>query len=339
MAVVREASASHRGRIVAAYLAIYLIWGSAFLAVSFAIETLPPLMMAGVRFLLAGGSLYLWARRRGAVRPLPVNWTSAVVVGAALILLGTGGTVWAQQRVPSGITAMLATTVPLWIVLLDWLRPGGTRPAGRVIAGLLAGFAGIVLLTGPSAVTGGMHIDRLGAAILLLASFAWAAGSLYARSARLSDSPLLATAMQLLTGGALLMIAGAAMGEWQRLDLSGVSTASLIAVVFLTVGSLVAYTAYNWLLTVEPPARISTYAYVNPVVAVLLGWLFAGELLGAPTVLALGVILGGVVAINFPQIRKTASETLEPATIQEPYEEHSGDTIPDAPLVNPATAG
>src|SRR5690606_26566594 len=136
VAKVRDFSASHRGRLIAAFLAIYFIWGSTFLAVAFAIETLPPLTMAGVRFLIAGGLLYAWARSRGAARPLPVNWTSAVAVGALLILVGTGGSIWAQQHVPSGITAMLVTTVPLWIILLDWLRPGGTRPETRVVLGL-----------------------------------------------------------------------------------------------------------------------------------------------------------------------------------------------------------
>ncbi len=314
VARVSALSASHRGRVLAAFFAIYFIWGSTFLAVSFAIDTLPPLMMASVRFLIAGGLLYAWARRRGAARPMPVNWTSAVVVGGALILLGTGGAVWAQQRVPSGIIAMLATTVPLWIVLLDWLRPGGSRPTGRIVIGLAAGFAGIGILTGPAAMPGGVNIDRVGALVMLLASFAWAAGSLYARKARMSSCPLLSTAMQLLTGGALLMVAGLGMGEWRRFDITQVSMASIWALIFLTFGSLVAYTAYTWLMTVESPARISTYAYVNPVVAVLLGWMFAGELLDTRTVLALGIILAGVVAINFPIIRKVAVESVAPAS-------------------------
>ncbi len=313
VARVSALSASHRGRVLAAFFAIYFIWGSAFLGVSFAIETLPPLASAGVRFLIAGSVLYAWARHRGAARPMPVNWTSAVTVGAALILFGTGGAVWAQQHIPSGIAAMLATTVPLWIVLLDWLRPGGSKPTSRIMIGLLAGFAGIGLLTGPAAMPGGGHIDRVGALVMLLSSFAWAAGSLYARRARMSSCPLLSTAMQLLTGGALLVVAGLALGEWKRFDIAQVSVTSLWAFGFLTIGSLVAYTAYTWLMTVESPARISTYAYVNPVVAVLLGWTLAGEVLDTRTVLALGVILAGVAAINFPRIRKVAAESVTPA--------------------------
>lgn len=314
VAVVRELSASHRGRLLAAFLAIYLIWGSTFLAVAFAIETLPPLMMAGVRFLVAGGILYVWARHRGAARPLRTNWSAAVMVGGALILVGTGGAVWAQQHVPSGITAMLVTTVPLWIVLLDWLRPGGNRPESRIVIGLIAGFAGIGLLTGPAALPGGMNIDRVGVLVLMLASIAWAAGSLFARNARMSSCPILSTAMQLLTGGALLTVAGAAMGEWRRFDISLVSSTSVVAFAYLTVGSLVAFTAYTWLLGVESPAKISTYAYVNPVVAVILGWIVASEVLDTRTLLSLGVILGGVVAINFPRIRKVAVETVEAVT-------------------------
>lgn len=320
MARVSALSASHRGRVLAAFFAIYFIWGSTFLAVSFAIETLPPLMMAGMRFLIAGGLLYAWARHRGATRPLPVNWTSAIVVGGALILLGTGGAVWAQQRVPSGIAAMLATTVPLWIVLLDWLRPGGSRPESRIVIGLLAGFAGIGILTGPAAMPGGVNIDRVGALVMLLSSFAWAAGSLYARRARMARCPLLSTAMQLLTGGAALLVAGLAMGEWGKLDIAQISMASIWAFVFLTFGSLAAYTAYTWLMTVESPAKISTYAYVNPVVAVLLGWMLAGEVLDSRTVLALGIILAGVGAINFPRIRKVAVDAVIPSdeTVLEP---------------------
>jgi drug/metabolite transporter (DMT)-like permease len=282
-----------------------------------------------VRFVFAGALLYIWARHHGAARPLPANWTAAVVVGGALILVGTGGAVWAQQRVPSGITAMLVTTVPLWIILLDWLRPGGTRPTGRVVIGLLVGFAGIALLTGPAAMPGGMNIDRSGAAVLMLASFAWAAGSLFARHARMSSSPLLATAMQLLAGGVLLMIAGAAMGEWQRFDLSQVSAVSIGAFIFLAISSIVAYTAYNWLLTVESPAKISTYAYVNPVVAVLLGWFIANEVLDARTVLALVVILGAVAAINFPTIRKVAVETVEAITPDTSDVEPLGEPLED----------
>lgn len=314
MARVRDLCASHRGRVLAAFFAIYVIWGSTYLAVAFAIETLPPLMMAGVRFLLAGGLLYAWARHRGAERPLPVNWSAAALVGGALILVGTGGAVWAQQRVPSGITAMLITTVPLWIVVLDWLRPRGTRPESRVLIGLLAGFAGIALLTGPAAVPGGMNIDRVGAAVLMLASISWAAGSLFARTARMASCPILSTAMQLLTGGTLLTLAGAGLGEWRRFDIGLVSSSSLIAFGFLVAGSLVAYTAYTWLLGVESPAKISTYAYVNPIVALILGWVVASEVLDLRTVSAMAVILAGVVAINFPRIKTVAVETVEAVT-------------------------
>lgn len=339
MAKVRNLSASHKGRMLAAFFAIYFIWGSTFLAVAFAIETLPPLMMAGVRFLLAGGLLYAWARHRGASRPLPVNWTSAIIVGGALILVGTGGTVWAQQRVPSGITAMLVTTVPLWIVLLDWLRPAGNRPAARVVVGLFAGFAGIALLTGPAAMPGGLNIDRVGAGVLMLASFAWAAGSLFARRANMSSSPMLSTSMQLLTGGVLLLVAGAAMGEWRNFDIRLVSSSSLLAFAFLTVGSIIAYTAYNWLLTVESPAKISTYAYVNPVVAVLLGWFIAGEVLEMRTGLALLIILGAVVAINFPSIHKVAVETVESMTPVPAEPLFQDDEADGGTALQPATTG
>jgi drug/metabolite transporter (DMT)-like permease len=339
VAEVRALCASHKGRLIAAFFAIYFIWGSSFLAVAYAIETLPPLMMAGVRFLAAGALLYAWARRRGASRPMPVNWTAAAVVGGALILFGTGGAVWAQQRVPSGITAMLVTTVPLWIILIDWLRPGGTRPTGRIVAGLLAGFGGIALLTGPAAMPGGMNIDRVGAIVLMLASISWAAGSLFARHAKMSSSPLLATAMQLLTGGGLLVVAGLLMGEWRRFDISQVSSASVLAFVFLAISSIVAYTAYNWLLTVESPAKISTYAYVNPVVAVLLGWFVASEVLDLRTIASLVIILGAVAAINFPRIRKVAIETVDAITPDTTDPLLPDDMLDDTPSPALARAG
>jgi drug/metabolite transporter (DMT)-like permease len=207
------------------------------------------------------------------------------------------------------------------------------------VVGLLAGFAGIALLTGPAAVPGGMNIDRVGASVLMLASFAWAAGSLFARRARISSSPVLSTAMQLLAGGVLLVIVGAAMGEWRRFDVAQVSSISLFAFAFLTVGTIIAYTAYNWLLTVESPARISTYAYVNPVVAVLLGWLIAGELLDLRTGIALVVILGAVAAINFPRIRKVAVETVEAITPALAEPDFQDETVDGDTSLQPATAG
>jgi len=286
-------------RVWAAFAAVYLIWGSTYLAIRFAIETVPPFLMAGARFLLAGVVLYAWMRLRGRSRPTYYHWISAAIVGGLLLLGGNGGVVWAEQRVPSGLTALLITCVPLWMALLNWLRPGGVRPSVAVATGLLAGFGGVTLLVGPGEFAGGAHVDPVGGLVLLLASLSWAAGSLYSRYARFPDSALLATGMEMIAGGALLLLASAATGEWARLDLGAVSLTSLVSFAYLIAfGSLVGFTAYIWLLRVSTPARVSTYAYVNPVVAVFLGWAFAGEPLTPRTLIAAAIIICAVVLIT-----------------------------------------
>lgn len=286
-------------KLVAAFAAVYLVWGSTYLAIRFAIETLPPFLMAGARFLAAGGVLYAVMRARGEPRPSPVHWRSAAVVGGLLLFLGNGGVVWAEQTVPSGVAALLVATLPLWMVLLEWARPGGERPTGRVVAGLVVGFAGLVLLVGPSELVGGQRVDPVGAGVVLFAALAWAAGSIYSRSAPLPSSPFLATGMEMLAGGALLVAAGAVTGELGALDPAGVSARSALALAYLVVfGSLVGFTAYIWLLRVSTPSRVSTYAYVNPVVAVLLGWALAGEPLSARVLGAAAVIIAAVVLIT-----------------------------------------
>ena len=295
-----RAGTSRGTRVVLAFLAIYLIWGSTYLAIRFAIETIPPLLMAAARNLLAGGALYLWAQRRGAVRPTAAQWRAAAIVGGLLLLGGNGAVVWAEQYVPSGLTALLVAMVPVWMVLLDWWRQGGTHPGARVFIGLALGFAGMAVLVGPEHLMGAGHVDHLGAAVLALGTLSWAIGSLYSRTALLPSSPLLATAMEMLCGGALLALAGTVRGEWAAVDLAAVSLRSSVSLAYLVVfGSLVAFTAYVWLLRVTSPARVSTYAFVNPVVAVLLGWALAGEALAARTVLATAVIVAAVAVITW----------------------------------------
>jgi drug/metabolite transporter (DMT)-like permease len=293
----------HSGLQLAAGLgAVYVVWGSTYLAIRFAVETLPPFLMAGVRFVVAGAALYAWARLAGAAeRPTAANWRAAALVGACLLLGGNGGVVWAEQRVPSGIAALLVTVVPLWMVLLDWLRPGGRRPGWQVAAGLLLGFGGVALLVGPGAASGSHDggIDLLGAGVLLLASFSWAWGSITSRRLPLPRSPVLTTAMEMLAGGVLLLAASLVAGEPARFDLQAVTARSLLSFGYLIVfGSFVGFTAYIWLLRVASPALVGTYAYVNPVVAVLLGWAFAGEPLGARTLVAAAVIVAGVAVIT-----------------------------------------
>ncbi|HEX2189378.1 MAG TPA: EamA family transporter, partial [Longimicrobiaceae bacterium] len=302
-------------KVLAAFAAVYVLWGSTYLAIRFAIETLPPFLMASARFLLAGAALYAFVRARGTPRPQRVHWRSAAVVGGLLLFVGNGGVVWAERTVPSGVVALLVAMVPLWMTLLEWLRPGGRRPGRRVVLGLAVGFAGMVLLVGPLEIGGAGGVDPAGAAVVLVATLAWAVGSIYSRSAQLPDDPLLATGMEMIAGGVLLAAAGLARGELGAWDPAAVSTASVLAFAYLvTFGSLVGFTAYVWLLRVSTPARVSTYAYVNPVVAVLLGWMIAGEPLNARILGAAAIIVVAVAAITGRGRRRAeAAPEAEPA--------------------------
>ena len=304
----RPASMSHGLRLAAAFGAVYLIWGSTYLGIRLAIDTIPPLTMAGVRFVIAGTLMYGWMRWRGARQRLPgqrlprpsaVHWRSALILGGLMLLGGNGGVTWAEQRVPTGLVALLIGTVPLWMALLEALRRGGTRPAGRTVLGLVLGFGGVAWLVGPGTRLAGPGVDLVGAGVVLAGALAWAAGSLYSRRAPQPAGGLTGTAMEMQAGGVLLLLAGGLSGEWQRLNLAAVSLQSLLAMGYLVIfGSIVAFTAYLWLLRNTTPARASTYAYVNPVVAVFLGWAVLGEALTPQIGLAMVVILAGVVLIT-----------------------------------------
>ncbi len=285
--------------------AVYVIWGSTYLAIRFAIETIPPFLMAATRYLTAGTLLYGWSRLRGAPRPTLIQWRSALILGAFLLLMGNGCVVWAEQHVDSGLAALLISTEPLWIVILVWLRTGRKRPDWRVMAGLGLGFVGLMLLVRP----GSGSVNAAGAAALVLASLSWAWGSIYGQRAPLPASPLATTGMQMLSGGALLFLTSAVTGEFSRFAPAAVTAKSLLSLGYLIVfGAIVAFTAYVWLLRVAPPVLVSTYAYVNPVVAVLLGWFFAGEPLTGKTLFAAAVILTGVALISLAQSRRSASD-------------------------------
>lgn len=285
-----------QGKIIAAFAAVYLIWGSTYLAIRFAIETIPPHLMAAARFLVAGAILYAWARLRGAPRPTFVNWRAAAVIGGLLLLGGNGAVVWAETRVPSGVTSLLVATVPIWMALIEGLRNGGRRPATAVIAGLVLGLGGLALLLAPGRLAG--RVDLLGAGALILGSFSWAFGSLLSRTAKLPRSGFLAAAMEMVAGGVWLLLFGLVTGQAGRLTMSALSTKSLVSLAYLIVfGSLIGFTAYIWLLGATTASRVSTYAYVNPVVAVLLGWAFAGEPMTTRTALAATVIVGAVALI------------------------------------------
>ncbi len=287
------------GLVIAAFAAVYLIWGSTYLAIRLAIETIPPLLMAGARFLTAGLILYGVMRVRGIARPRLVHWRDATIIGAALLLVGNGGVSWAQQTVPSTIAALMVAAVPLWMLLIDGLRPGGKRPGAVMFTGLVMGFGGVALIILGRDRGGASVIDPIGAIVLLLAGLCWAGGSVFSRHAVKPEDSLLTVGMQMIAGGVLLLLAGALTGEMPRVHLGEITAKSWWAFGYLTVfGSLIGFTAYVWLLQVSTPARVSTYAYVNPFIAVLLGRVVLDEPLPQTVILAGALILGAVVLIT-----------------------------------------
>jgi len=292
-------TAPRRIHILAAFAAVYLIWGSTYLGIRIAIETIPAFLMIGFRFVIAGTILYTWLRLRGVERPRRVHWRSAAIIGALMVAGGTGMVAWSEQRVASGLAALLVAMVPLWIVLLDWLRPGGSQPPAVVVGGVVLGLLGIVLLIDPANLAGGPRIDVIGAGALMFATLSWASGSLYSRQASLPDRQQMGTALEMLVGGTLLVLVGSATGEWARFDLAAITARSWLALAYLiTFGSLVAFSAYLWLLKAATPAKAATYAYVNPVVALFLGWALAGEPLGPRVLVAAAIVLGAVVIVT-----------------------------------------
>lgn len=292
-----QAQAS-RTKLVAAFAAIYIIWGSTYLGIKYAIQTMPPFTMAATRFLVAGALLYGWARLRSDVRTKPVHWLHAFILGALLLCAGAASVVWATERMASGLVALIVAIVPLWVVLIDWLRPGGVRPHGATMAGVLIGLAGMVLLIGPSTIeSGDVHLPATLA--LLAGSLSWSFGTVFGRRAVVPGYPPITSAMQLLGGGSCLAIFAVVAGEPARLHPSDFSWQSIVALAYLIIfGSIVAFSAYSWLLRVAKPARIATYAYVNPVVAMFLGWIALGERLTLRTLGAAVVILAGVALIT-----------------------------------------
>jgi drug/metabolite transporter (DMT)-like permease len=284
-------------RVWSALLVVYVVWGSTYLAIRIAIETLPPFLMGGVRFVVAGVLLYGWAVRRGdRVHDAPgrAQWIAATIVGAGLFVGGNGGVVLAEQRIPSGVTALLVATLSLWMALLGWLAYG-ERPSRLAMVGLPLGFVGTALLVGPVDASG---VDPVGAGLCLVASLCWAAASLYSRHAPLPKRTAVSTGMQMIAGGGCMLVAGALRGELAHVDPRSFSTASIAALLYLVVaGSLLAFSAYAWLLRAAPTSLVATYAYVNPIVAVLLGWALADEPLNARMLVAGTVIVVAVALI------------------------------------------
>lgn len=297
----------------AGMLSIYVVWGSTYLAIQFAVETIPPFLMAATRNFTAGVILYTWRRLAGDPRPSLLHWRSAAIIGLLLLTGGNGLVSWAEQLVPSGVTSLLVGSVPLWIMLVDlvsgYYRQGGSRPGVLAVMGLVAGFGGIALLVGPGQLSGTGQVNLIGAGALLLGSLLWALGSVYNRGAKLPASPLLGTGMEMLAGGLGLFVVGTLAGEWPEVNLAGISTSSLFGLLYLIFfGSLVGFASYTWLLRVAPITLVSTYAYVNPVVALFLGALIASEVITGRMIIAALIILGSVALITVTRTRRVASQ-------------------------------
>jgi drug/metabolite transporter (DMT)-like permease len=297
------------------FAAVYIVWGSTYLAIRIGIESFPPLILAGLRHTFVGILLYPILRGKTGIRPTRANWVAAVITGTLLLFVGNGGVSWAEQTVPSGIAALLVATVSLWLVIVDWLRPGGVKPVPRVVMGLLMGFAGLALLVGPAHLGGSERVDPRGAAVLVVASLAWACGSLYSKHGGMPSSAMLGVAMQSLTGGVILLIAGLFTGEFRRVHLGAISMRSWLALGYLIVfGSGIGFSAYIYILQKSTAARVATYAFVNPVVALFLGWLIVGETITMRTVIAAAVILTAVIlVITAPHRAPTPAASAVPA--------------------------
>jgi len=305
--------------LIAAFAAIYLVWGSTYLGILFAIESIPPLLMAGTRFFTAGVLLYGFARLKGAPRSGWADWRTAAIVGALLLLGGNGGVTVAEQFVASGLAAVVIATVPIYIALLGWLTGSAPRPTPIIWLGLAGGFCGVGILLWPSLhLTPTEHPHTLtGILILLFSAFSWSAGSLYSRRAQNAPSPFLAAGQQMLCGGALMFFVGLATGEHHHFDPARVTWFSLGAWIYLVlIGAIVGFTAYIWLLRHCDPGKVATYAYVNPIVAVFLGAMFAGEKLTLRTAAAATLIIGSVALVITAEQRKAKPE-IAPAVAHE----------------------
>ena len=282
--------------------AVYLIWGSTYLAIRFTVETTPPFLSAAARFIVSGTALYLWRRYYGDPTPSPHEWRSATIIGILLLVGGNGAVVWAARYIPSSLAALLVATCPLWLLLFDFLRRDGERPGPRALLGIGIGFCGAVLLIGWSA-NAPTPNSFAGAVVVVLGSVFWAAGSIYGKTAKLPSSPLLITGMEMLTGGAVLLIVAFVSGELQFFQPGHISPRSAFGWLYLTVVGPIAFVAYAWLLRNAPIPLVATYSYVNPLVAIVLGYFLGKEILALRVLLAAGLIIGSVVLVSARRMR------------------------------------
>lgn len=304
------ATLSKNTRIWIALIAIYIIWGSTYLAIRYTVETIPPFIAGGARFLGAGLLLVVWRISKGDVLPTRRQWRDAGIIGLLLIVGGSGLLTWSEQFVPSGIAALLISTVPIWMVLIESLRPGGEKPNIIAIAGLVLGFSGVVLMIGPGELSSEISaLHPLGLIAIPTGALLWSLGSVYSKSADLPSSSLMTTSAEMLVGGVGMFIVGSLRGEWSGFSLGAVESNSWIGLIYLgIVGSLGGFVAYAYLLRNAPISLVSTYAYVNPVIAILLGAWIAQESLNGRTILAALVILGAVILITTARGRSAANK-------------------------------
>jgi drug/metabolite transporter (DMT)-like permease len=305
---VTSAPATSRTTVLLAFAAIYLIWGSTYLAIRVAVEAMPPFTLAGVRFIVAGAVLYAWLAFKGRARATPRQWLDNLVIGALLLVCGNAVVTWAEVKIPSGITTLLISINPLLMVLFEWLSPKGIRPTWVTFAGVALGFCGLLLLVGAGA--GGVALDPWSCAGIMFACVCWSFGSIYSRHARNPADPMMAATLQMLLGGILMLVIGQCRGETTGFHLHDLTSRSIAAWAYLVVaGSLIAFPAYLYLLKHSTPARVSTYAYVNPVVAVFLGWLILSEPITGRTFVAAAIIIAAVAIITTQKARAAAKKT------------------------------
>lgn len=306
-----------KAKVWTSLIALYIVWGSTYLAIRFAVQTIPPFLMAGTRFLISALILYIWRRAAGDPAPTRRQWRSAIIIGLLLLLGGNGLVSWAEQHVASGIAALVIASIPLWMVLVDALRPSGVRPDWKVMLGLLIGFGGIALLvSGSNGAASAQGTNWLGIGVLLVAAFLWSIGSIYTRSADMPESSLMGTAAEMFAGTVGLFLTATLTGEWGQLSLAAVSLQSLLGLIYLIIfGSLVGFVSYGWLLRNAPVSLVSTYAYVNPVVAIFLGAWLGSEKLTPAIVLSALIIIGSVVVINFSKQSRVAHKEQPAASV------------------------
>lgn len=310
-----------RSQLIAAFAAIYVVWGSTYLAIRIAVETLPPFLMAASRFAVAGVLLYgfLWLTKK--IRPTAKQWRDNTIVGGLLMLGGNGLVCWAEQTVPSGIATLIISVGPVGVVLLEWLiltldptKKRGSRPGALTFLGLALGFVGLGLLVGPGTLAGTDGLPALAVAALLAACVFWGAGSLYGRYVSAPAEPFTASAIQMLTGSGWLLLAGLLANEPARVHAEAFTARSVGAWLYLTlVGSLVGFTAFVWLMKHSTPARVYTYTYVNPIVAVFLGWLVLDEVVSPRIFAAAAIIIVGVAVITIAKTKSAPASAPTPS--------------------------